>query len=101
MSRFILDNKVYDTEKMKFIAKVKKWYRNRCTSRMFEAVFGKDYGYEYDCDLYRSKKGNWLLVHNEYGETYGEAISETEAINLLKKYDYDAYIIEYGELEEA
>lgn len=86
-------------KKMTFIAKVKKWYR--FPGWLAEAMFGKGYGYEYDCDLYRSKKGNWLLEHTENGKTCGEAIPEAEAIKLLKKYDYDAYVIEYGNLEEA
>ena len=83
--KFIIENKLYDTEKMKLVGRVKKWYE-----------------YEGYCDLYRSQKGNWLLVHiGEQGDYDGEAISEKEAKSLLMRYDYDAYAKEYGELEEA
>ena len=99
MARFIIKDKVYDTSKMKLIGKVKKWYEY--TSYFFKQMFGEGYGRNYDCDLYRSEKGNWLLVHDGERGCTGEAITEDEAKSLLKQYDYDAYVKEYGELEEA
>ena len=99
MARFIIKDKVYDTSKMKLIGKVKKWYEY--TSYFLQQMHGKGYGRKYDCDLYRSEKGNWLLVHDGERGCTGEAITEDEAKSLLKQYDYDAYVKEYGELEEA
>ena len=99
MARFIIKDKVYDTSKMKLIGKVKKWYEY--TSYLFKQMLGEGYGRNYDCDLYRSEKGNWLLVHDGESCCIGEAITEEEAKTLLKQYDYDSYAKEYGELEEA
>lgn len=99
MARFIIKNKVYDTSKMILIGKVKKWYEYR--GYLMKRIYGEGYGTKYDCDLYRSEKGNWLLVHDGECVCTGEAISEKEAKSLLMQYDYDAYAKEYGELEEA
>lgn len=86
MARFIIREKVYDTDKMKIIGHVKKWYMGRMN----------------DCELYRSDNGNYLLVHENYfGGTKGEAIEEAEAKGLLMDYDYDSYAEIFGELEEA
>lgn len=99
MARFIIKNKVYDTSKMTLIGRVKKWYEYK--GYFMKRIYGEGYGAKYDCDLYRSEKGNWLLVHDGEGLCIGEAISEEEAKSLLMKYDYDVYAKEYGELEEA
>lgn len=99
MARFIIKNKVYDTSKMTLIGHVKKWYEFR--GLFLRSLYGKGRGMEYDCDLYRSEKGNWLLVHDAEGDCIGEAVSETEAKSLLLHCDYNAYAKEYGELEEA
>lgn len=59
---FIINNKKYDTEKMKKIADVKKWYS--LDSWIIDSMFGKkDMGRIYDCELWKSEKGNWLLTH--------------------------------------
>jgi hypothetical protein len=100
MARFIIENKVYDTSKMKLIGKVKKFYEYDVW--LLEQIYGKGCGRNYDCELYRSDKGNWLITHNgDHLTVYGEAITEEEAKSSLKKYDYKAYVKEYGELEEA
>lgn len=99
MAKFIIENKVYDTSKMTLICKVKKWYEY--TGYFLRQMYGKGCGRKYVCDLYRSKKGNWLLVHDGESCCIGEAITEEEAKTLLKQYDYDSYAKEYGELEEA
>lgn len=98
-NRFIIENKVYDTSKMKLIGKVKKWYEYRDYFR--KQFYGEGYGTTYPCDLYCSEKGNWLLTHEDGNKVIGEAISEIEAKQLLMKYDYDAYAEKFGELEEA
>lgn len=99
MARFIIKNKVYDISKMTLIGKVKKWYEFR--GFFLRQLYGEGHGAIYDCDLYRSEKGNWLLVREAEGDCIGEAISETEAKSLLLHCDYDNYVKEYGELEEA
>lgn len=100
MARFIIREKVYDTDKMKLIGHVKKWYEFQGWLR--KQVFGDGIGRMNDCELYRSDKGNYLLVHeNDCGSTTGEAIEEAEAKGLLMHYDYDSYAELFGELEEA
>ena len=100
MARFIFDNKVYDTEKMELIAKVTKWYEFR--GWFYRRMFGEGTGRMNDCELYRSDKGNYLLVHeDDTSIVIGEAIEESEAKNLLMRYAYDKYVELFGELEEA
>ena len=99
--RFVIENKVYDTNKMQFIGKVKKKF---CVPSWVTTVWmgdGKTYSTK-NCDLYRSAKGNWLLVYEDYVNCYtGCAIDEEEAKTLLMKSDYDTYAELFGELEEA
>lgn len=100
MARFVIQNKLYDTSKMKLIGRVKKWYEYR--GLLIKRIYGEGVGKEYDCELYRSEKGNWLLTHEgENFQIMGEAINEEEAKQLLMRYDYEAYAEVYGNLEEA
>jgi len=92
---FVINGLKYNTEKMRKIATVKKWYS-------FNSIFLKDMGRTYDCELWKSEKGNWLLTHEEdYCRKVGEAIEEQEAKELLLKYEISAYEALYGEVEEA
>lgn len=98
--KFVLNNKVYDTDKMELVAKVKKWYE--CTDFFTVNVFGAGFGRNFECNVFRSKKGNYLLTHEHSdGKIYGESISEKEAKILILKSDYDTYAKLFGELEEA
>lgn len=100
MARFIINKKVYDTEKMTLIGRVEKWYEFK--GWLQQQIFGKEAGRMHDCDLYRSNKSNYLLVHEtDVYSIVGEAITETEAKDLLMRYDYDNYTKLFGELEEA
>lgn len=99
MARFIINSKVYDTEKMEFIATVKKWYE--FTDFVHKQIFGKGVGRFEECKLYKSVKDNWLLTHEDGGNLVGEAIAEKDAKKLLMKCNYTAYMRLYGELEEA
>ncbi|MGM9936059.1 MAG: hypothetical protein ACI38A_01830 [Candidatus Ornithomonoglobus sp.] len=60
MSKFIINSKVYDTEKMELVAEVEKVYPVQ--SLILKSMYGKDIGMRRGCDLYRSAKGNYLLV---------------------------------------
>ncbi len=85
---------------MKLIGHVKKWYAFQ--DWINKRVFGDGAGCTNDCELYRSDKGNYLLVReNDPGKIKGEAIEEAEAKDLLMHYDYDSYAKLFGELEEA
>jgi len=60
--RFVIQGLKYDTDKMKKIANVKKWYKTN--SLLVKAIYGnEEVGTTYDCELWRSEKGNWLLTY--------------------------------------
>lgn len=98
---FIINNKKYDTTKMEKIASVKKWYR--IESAIISAMFSeKEMGRTYDCELWKSHKGNWLITREEdYSKHIGEAISESEAKELLMRHALNKYEQLFGEIEEA
>jgi hypothetical protein len=99
MARFIIQSKVYDTDKMQYISCVKKWYELEGT--LLKQLFGEGCGITYDCKLYRSGKGNFLLVHEDGSNILGQSITKKEAKKLLMQYDYESYVELFGELEEA
>ena len=96
--RFIINNLVYDTEKMEEIATVRKWVKNITAS----AIFGKEIGKQMPHILWKSNAGRYLLTHEEdFSVTYGQAIEEQEAKELLKQYSYKKYAEMFGEVPEA
>lgn len=99
MAKFVIQNRLFDTSKMELIGNVKKWYEY--SGYLLQRIYGTGVGREYDCKLYCSEKGNWLLTHEGEGCLTGEAISEDEAKTLLMRFNYKAYSEKYGELEEA
>lgn len=95
MSRFIIHNKVYDTDKMEHIGTVKKSYE-------VDVWWGDPIIKRYLCEVFRSEKGNYLLVSKrDLNDLWGEAITEAEAKKLLMHHDYENYAKFFGELEEA
>lgn len=99
--KFVINGMKYDTDKMERTAKVEKWYKNN--SAFARVMFpGQEVGRTYNCELWKSEKGNWLLTHKEdFQAKYGEAIGEEEAKKLLMKYATDVYERMFGELPEA
>ena len=90
----------YDTDKMEKIVNVKKWYATN--NALIRAMYnGLEVGQEYTCELWKSKKGNYLLTHDQDYSHKGEAISEEEAMELIKKYALTKYEEIFGEIEEA
>lgn len=87
MAKFVINNLVYDTKKMKRVAKLKNAIRH--------------YWEVYNASLYKSKKGRYLLTYRIDSRLRYEAIDEDTAIDLLLKYNYDAYRTLFGDLEEA
>lgn len=96
---FIIDGLKYDTEKMEKIANVKRWYEER--SLWVRSLYNEKVGRYYDCVLWRSKKGNWLLTHEQSYKIYGEVLCESEAKELLMRYDLSKYEEMYEEIPEA
>lgn len=99
--KFVIQGLKYDTDKMKKIANVKKWYKTN--SLLVKAIYGnEEVGTTYDCELWRSEKGNWLLTHTEdYNTKVGHAITEEEAKSLLMRYAPDIYETEFEKIPEA
>lgn len=99
MARFIINEKVYDTAKMERIGKVIKAFP---ASEWEKQLFGPEACHRRECDLFRSAKGNWMLVYeNDWSQKTGYAITESEARDLLMRSDYKTYVSMFGELEEA
>ena len=67
--QFIIQGMKYDTEKMRKIATVKKWYRE--DTFLNRVMFpGQEVGRTHECELWKSEKGNWLLTHEmDYGKS--------------------------------
>lgn len=97
--RFVLMGKVYDVAKMEFIGNVKK--RIPVTDPLTLYIYGPDATRLLSGKLYRSQKGNWLLVVENRDSYTGIAIDEDEARRLLMKWDLTAYEKAFGPLEEA
>lgn len=89
---FVINKKKYDTNKMELVSN-----KFRYEYETSHPIFGGFTCVTHDTGLYKSKKGNWLVVFNEYGR----AVTEKEARNILLKHDYKAYEKQFGELEEA
>lgn len=53
---FVINNLRYDTDKMELVAKVEKFYSYN--SILLNRIYGTDIGNTFNCDLYRSSKGN-------------------------------------------
>ena len=98
MTNFIINDKIYNTLKMERIGKVTKAFP---ASEWAKQLFGSGACVRRECDLFRSKNGNWLLVYETDSTLYGQAIDEAEARSLLMCSDYRKYASMFGELEEA
>lgn len=99
--QFVIGGMKYNTDNMERIAEVKKWYKvdNFFTRAAYP---DKEMGRNYDCVLWKSQKGNWLLTHEEdYCVKVGQAITEEEAKGLLMRYATETYETMFGELPEA
>ncbi|MCI1944050.1 hypothetical protein [Clostridium luticellarii] len=94
--RFIIDSKVYDTEKSERIIKYKKEYP-------LEGPLGLIIEPKYDTILYRTRRGNWFSVaiksfdkkvaYKESNDTVKKLFKSLNEVELYNKY--------FGTLEEA
>ena len=90
--KFVIQGLKYDTDKMKKIANVKKWYETN--SPLVKAIYGnREVGTTYNCELW---------THTEdYNTKVGHAITEEEAKSLLMRYAPDIYETEFEKIPEA
>ena len=98
---FVFNNLKYDTDKMELIST--KCQRIFMQTLCFLGTSTSHKHYASCVQLFKSAKGNWLLTYEKEcgSQTYGEALTEREAKNLLLKYDLKAYEKLFGELEDA
>lgn len=97
---FIINGMKYNTDNMEKVADVKKRYQ--IDNIFIQAAYqGKEVGRNYDCELWKSQKGNWLLTHKPDYKVVGQAITEEEAKELLMRYAPDIYEKEFEEIPEA
>lgn len=98
--KFIINGKKYITKNMEEIAVVRKWYEvNDAITRML--CSNQKVGRVYECTLWRSQKGNWLLTSEQNDRNVGQAIEESEAKELLMRYSPDKYEELFEEIPEA
>lgn len=92
--RFVVNNKIYDTEKSELLCTFEKqWEIKTLCSMMYLSL---------DTNLYRTVKGAYFLTCREgYDRPCIEVIEEDVAKVYLIHNDYDKYIEMFGELEEA
>lgn len=89
---FLINKKKYDTNKMELVSN-----KFRYEYKVSHPIFGGLTHVTHNTGLYKSEKGNWLVVF----DGYGRAVTEKEAQDMLLKHDYKAYEKQFGELEEA
>lgn len=87
----IMNDKVYDTSKSVMIASGCIEEPNRFFPQLTNYI---------DVKLWKTKKGNYFFVRTNDGNR-GQTVTFEQAKDFLKKNDYDAYIKEFGELEDA
>lgn len=91
---FVINNLKYDTDKMRLIS-------DKCEHQWTGPYTGIEYDAK-DVRLFKSVKGNWLLVYKaNYSNEIGRALTEEEAKQLLLNYDLEVYEKLFGKLEEA
>lgn len=102
--RYLLNNKIYDTEKAKEIIKYIKPIKHK-------SIFGYYFYPQYRHTLYKTTKGQFFVHIGEYvgksdisysNKDYIELISEEEVKEILNKLnDIDKYIELFNDLEEG
>ena len=94
--RFIVENKVYDTDRATLISKGVR------SVTKISALFGFSYQDEIKTTLYRSVKGTYFFVDKaDYDQSVISITGEGVAKSFLIKNNYDKYVELFGELEEG
>lgn len=94
---FVIDNLKYNTDKMELISDKCEYIYNYS----FSFINKKISSYGKNVQLWKSKKGNWLLTYNIDYQSKGVKLLEEDVKKLLLEYDLPKYEELFGELEEA
>lgn len=100
--KFIIEDKIYDTEKAEEIFK----YRQKCWKECKYPFFGENFNFSEwkSVTLYRTSKGKWFIVRKNKYDKEIEGIVQTDeevkkTFSQLNKIDlYNRY---FSKLEEA
>lgn len=92
--KFIVNNKLYDTDKAELLCSFRKQWESK-------TIVGMLYPYR-DTNLYKTVKGSYFLTCTaDYGTNYIEVIDENTAKYWLMRKGYDKYVEMFGALGEA
>ena len=92
--KFIVNNKLYDTEKAELLCTFEKPWETK-------TLLGTMNFYR-KTNLYKTAKGAWFLTStNDSENSYIKVISEKMGKNYLMHNAYEKYCEMYGPLEEA
>lgn len=92
--RFIVNNKIYNTDNSELLCTFSKQWET-------DTIFGKLYPTR-DTNLYKTNKGAYFLTSKgDYERFQILVINEDTAKNYLMYYNYEKYAEMFGELEEA
>lgn len=92
--RFIVKDKLYDTDKAELLCIFSKQWKS-------ETILETLYPYR-DTDLYKTAKGAYFITSTaDNGKNYIEVVEEITAKYYLMFNDYDKYCEMFGPLEEA
>lgn len=93
--RFIVDNKIYDTDKAELLAEGERQYEEK--SFLLDCTFYP----HYKTKLYKTEKGNYFFVYIRDSKNLIEVTDEETAKGWLMYKNYSKYVELFGELEEA
>ena len=93
--RFIVDNKIYDTDKAELLAEGERKYEEK--SFLLQCTFYPSY----ETKLYKTEKGNYFFVYKSDLYHCIEVTDEETAKGWLMYKNYPKYVELFGELEEA
>lgn len=95
MPKYVIGDKIYDTEKAEVICK------NAVLSifSSYSIIFGRNITQTKSGTIYRTKKGAYFFECGAEGNAY--TITEEQVEHYLKYHRYDKYAELFGELEEA
>lgn len=93
--KFIVENKIYDTDKAELIAEGYRKFKE------YSSLLGVYLYPERMSQLYKTKKGAYFFTYEYSLKHCMELVTEDEAKSWLMRADYSKYAELFGELEEG
>lgn len=92
--KFIIDKKIYDTEKAELIIEYTSKEPNRMVPQLLDTI---------SCELYITKKGNWFEVSEKYDKRKCKAVEGGYVKSVFRSLNNVVLFDKYfkNELEEA